>query len=157
VGRGKGQIIYQSISRVPCPCGLDLRTDCLNPGHTHELTFSCYRRGLYFNDPVVCKMMLDEIEKARRKFRFDLWAYVIMPNYILRRFLIYLSRQYNLNRLYKPFRLHPAEEHAASECLAAIVRRIKGNLMVSHGNKSIHEGTHQPAMQVIHCDENLSF
>jgi hypothetical protein len=44
------------------------------PKGTHELTFSCYRREPYFNDPVGCKMLLEEIENTRQAFHFDVWA-----------------------------------------------------------------------------------
>lgn len=52
------------------------------PGHAHELTFSCYRREPYFNDPAACHILLREIENARQAFNVDLWAYVIMPNHV---------------------------------------------------------------------------
>jgi hypothetical protein len=36
-----------------------------NPGHARELAFSCFHSEPYLNDPVVCKILFDEIEKAR--------------------------------------------------------------------------------------------
>jgi putative transposase len=52
------------------------------PGHAHELTSSCYCQKPYLNDSRVCKILMEEIESARRLYDFDLWAYVIMPNHV---------------------------------------------------------------------------
>jgi putative transposase len=76
------------------------------PGHAHELTFSCYRREPYFNDPVVNKMLLEEIENSRQAFNFDLWAYVIMPNHV---HLLFWPKNHNYD-------------------IAEIQRRIKGRI-----------------------------
>jgi putative transposase len=51
-------------------------------GHAHELTFSCYKRFSYFKDEIACRMFLESIQKAKNKFNFKLWAYVIMPNHV---------------------------------------------------------------------------
>ncbi len=52
------------------------------PGHAHELTFSCFR-GL----PLLARdrargWLIEAIEAARRSPGFDLWAYVIMPEHV---------------------------------------------------------------------------
>jgi putative transposase len=52
------------------------------PGHAYFLTFSCYHRL-----PLLCKdrsrrWLIDAIQAARRKHRFDLWAWVIMPEHV---------------------------------------------------------------------------
>ena len=52
------------------------------PGHAHELTFSCYRRQSYFNDPKACQLFLEELDRSRNIYNFKLWAYVIMPHHI---------------------------------------------------------------------------
>lgn len=51
-------------------------------GHAHELTFSCYRRQSFFNDPVACRVFLEELERSRTIYNFKLWAYVIMPHHV---------------------------------------------------------------------------
>ncbi len=52
------------------------------PGHAHELTFSCYHRFHYLNDPICCALFIDELSQAREHFLFRLWAYVLMPNHV---------------------------------------------------------------------------
>ncbi|MCH8955769.1 transposase [candidate division KSB1 bacterium] len=52
------------------------------PGHAHELTFSCYHRFHYLNDPNCCALFIDELSQAREHFLFRLWAYVLMPNHV---------------------------------------------------------------------------
>ncbi|QDT36508.1 REP-associated tyrosine transposase [Stratiformator vulcanicus] len=52
------------------------------PGHAHELTFSCFR-GL----PLLAKdrarqWLAESIDEARQKHDFDLWAYVFMPEHV---------------------------------------------------------------------------
>lgn len=52
------------------------------PGHAHELTFSCYHRRGYFQDPAVCNIFMEELLQAKEQFQFQLWAYVIMPSHV---------------------------------------------------------------------------
>jgi putative transposase len=52
------------------------------PGHAHELTFSTYRRQPYLSDPVVCKILFENMEKSRSIYNFRLWAYVLMPHHV---------------------------------------------------------------------------
>jgi putative transposase len=51
-------------------------------GHAHELTFSTYRRRPFLNEPYSRKLLLQSISKARAKWKFQLWAYVIMPEHV---------------------------------------------------------------------------
>ncbi len=51
-------------------------------GHAHELTFSCYHRFHYLNDPICCALFVDELSHAREHFLFRLWAYILMPNHV---------------------------------------------------------------------------
>ncbi len=51
-------------------------------GHLHFLTFSCYRRPTYLDDDpsrLCCEHLL---EQCRRKHRFDIHGYVLMPNHV---------------------------------------------------------------------------
>jgi putative transposase len=48
------------------------------PGHAHELTFSCYRRFPFFSRDRVCQW----IEEARTSLDFDVWAWVFMPDHV---------------------------------------------------------------------------
>jgi putative transposase len=68
------------------------------PGHAHELTFSCYRRQMFFNDSVVCQMFLDELDKSQIIYNFKLLAYVLMPHHV--HLLIWpLDHNYDIGRI----------------------------------------------------------
>ncbi len=46
----------------------------------HELTFSCYRRADYLTEEKACEIFIEELDKSRGIYSFNLWAYVLMPN-----------------------------------------------------------------------------
>ena len=51
------------------------------PGQARELTFSCYHGYQFLNRDRTRMWFLEELESARRKWPFDLWAYVLMPEH----------------------------------------------------------------------------
>lgn len=52
------------------------------PGHAHELTFSCYH-GFRFLEKDRCRnWLIDAIDRAREELEFDVWAYVFMPEHV---------------------------------------------------------------------------
>jgi putative transposase len=51
-------------------------------GQPRELTFSCYRRIPFFSRERTCEWFRQALEKARAKFGFQLWAYVLMPDHV---------------------------------------------------------------------------
>jgi putative transposase len=52
------------------------------PGDAHELTFSCYRRLPLLSRDRTRGWVVEAIDRARGQERFDLWAYVIMPEHV---------------------------------------------------------------------------
>ena len=52
------------------------------PHHAHALTFSTYRRRPHLMLPGAAEVVLERIDKARRKLRFEVWAYVVMPEHV---------------------------------------------------------------------------
>jgi putative transposase len=52
------------------------------PGHAHELTFSCYKGFKFLQADRTRKWLAEAIEEARTKLNFDLWAYVLMPEHV---------------------------------------------------------------------------
>ena len=52
------------------------------PGQARELTFSCYRGFPLLNHDRTRIWFLDELDAARRRWQFDLWAYVLMPEHV---------------------------------------------------------------------------
>ncbi|MBN2029441.1 transposase [bacterium] len=51
-------------------------------GHAHELTFSCYYQYDYLKNPLCCRLFMNELSTARIKYKFYLWAYVLMPTHV---------------------------------------------------------------------------
>jgi putative transposase len=51
------------------------------PGHAHELTFSCYKRLPMLRAERTCRWLLDSVDRARRALDFSVWAYVLMPEH----------------------------------------------------------------------------
>jgi putative transposase len=52
-----------------------------DPGHAHELTFTCYRGQPFLSKDRSRRWLVDAVELARNKHVFHLWAYVIMPEH----------------------------------------------------------------------------
>ncbi len=52
------------------------------PGHAHELTFSCYRGYRFLGAERTCKWLAQAIEQARARQHFALWAFVFMPEHV---------------------------------------------------------------------------
>ena len=53
------------------------------PGHAHELTFSCYHGFKFLQAERTCNWLADAIEDARNALHFELWAYVFMPEHLV--------------------------------------------------------------------------
>ena len=51
-------------------------------GHAHELTFSTYRRLKIFDNPQSAQLFLHALAKAKEIHRFELWAFVVMPEHV---------------------------------------------------------------------------
>ena len=59
-----------------------MRRPAINePGHAHELTFTCYRRFEFLKAERTCAWLAEAIEQARREQDFALWAYVFMMDH----------------------------------------------------------------------------
>jgi len=48
----------------------------------HFLTFSCYRRQPLFRNQVYCDLFLRILDRVRRRYRFVVLGYVVMPEHI---------------------------------------------------------------------------
>jgi putative transposase len=51
-------------------------------GHAHELTFTCYQGYQFLKAEQTCQWLADAINASRAKLRYDLWAFVIMPEHV---------------------------------------------------------------------------
>ncbi|MBU0518202.1 transposase [bacterium] len=69
-----------------------------DPGHAHELTFSCFQNQPFLNTDLQCEWLLEAVEKARIGHRFHIWAWVFMPNHV--HLLIYPTKPvYDIGRI----------------------------------------------------------
>ena len=70
------------------------------PGHSHELTFSCYHNQPFLANPEYCDEVIRAIKLAKLKHQFDLWAYVLMPEHV--HILIYpRTPEYSIPKILK--------------------------------------------------------
>jgi putative transposase len=51
-------------------------------GFAHSLTFSCFRRQPFLTKDRSRQWLVDAIDRAREKHRFQVWAYVVMPEHV---------------------------------------------------------------------------
>jgi len=86
------------------------------PGHAHELTFSCYQRLPLLSKDRTRQWFLDALEQARGLHCFDLWAYVVMPEHA-HVLLIPRSNVYDISSILKSIKQPVARR--ATEFLAA--------------------------------------
>lgn len=52
------------------------------PGHAHELSFSCYRKYPFLKAERTCLWLSDAIQSVRTRLDFALWAFVFMPDHV---------------------------------------------------------------------------
>jgi putative transposase len=52
------------------------------PGHVHELTFSCYQRQPLLTNDLWRRMLLAAIERAVKVHKYRLGAFVLMPEHV---------------------------------------------------------------------------
>ena len=53
-----------------------------DPGHAHELTFSCYRGYPFLKATRVCQWLVEAIQSASVRLGTDIWAFVFMPEHV---------------------------------------------------------------------------
>ena len=58
------------------------RPNVNEPGHAHELTFSCFQGFPFLKSESTCQWLAEAIDEARAKHDFALWAYVFMPGHV---------------------------------------------------------------------------
>ena len=63
----------------PMPTGL---RRIHNRGDTHFITFSCFDRRQYLNNPASRNLVEDALERTRKRYDFIVFGYVIMPEHV---------------------------------------------------------------------------
>jgi len=68
------------------------------PGHAHELTFSCFHGLQLLGKDRTCQWFVEAMRRARRELDLSLWACVIMPEHVQ---LLFYPRQakYQVSRV----------------------------------------------------------
>jgi putative transposase len=65
---------------------------------------SCFQRRSFLSRPRSCQWLIDGIERSRTKHRFDLWAYVVMPEHV--HLLIWPTEtKYSISRILETIKL----------------------------------------------------
>ena len=60
-----------------------MRRPAMNePGHAHELTFTCFHSYPFLRAERTCEWLADTVNAARKELDFQLWAYVFMPEQV---------------------------------------------------------------------------
>ncbi|MBW7989428.1 MAG: hypothetical protein FVQ84_05335 [Planctomycetes bacterium] len=78
-------------------------------GHAHELTFSCYRNQNFLLAERMCQWLIKSIERARKKHKFSLWAFVFMPDHV--HLLINpIDGEYNISNILKDIKTDTARK-----------------------------------------------
>ena len=52
-----------------------------DPGHAHELTFSCFKHQQFLLGDHARQWLANAINLARNRYAIHIWAYVIMPEH----------------------------------------------------------------------------
>jgi putative transposase len=53
-----------------------------DPGHAHELTFTCFKNQPFLAKDRARSWLAEAIALARRKHSFHVWSYVFMPEHV---------------------------------------------------------------------------
>ncbi len=53
-----------------------------DPGHAHELTFSCYKGLPLLGRDRTRQWFIEALDRARTKHSLEMWAFVIMPEHV---------------------------------------------------------------------------
>ncbi len=51
-------------------------------GHDHAINFSCYDHLPYLTSPESRDLFESSLEQTRKKYAFDIYAYVVMPDHV---------------------------------------------------------------------------
>ncbi|MCF6283957.1 MAG: transposase [Candidatus Hydrogenedentes bacterium] len=70
------------------------------PGEAHELTFTCFKYQKFLTKDRTRQYVIDSLNRSRKKYAFDIWAYVIMPEHI--HLLIFpTEEEYDVSKILK--------------------------------------------------------
>jgi putative transposase len=91
-------------------------------GNAHELTFSCYCNRPFLKYDITRGFLIDSIIRAKALHKFDIWAYVIMPEHV--HLLIWpKSEEY-----YIPKILQSIKQSSAKKAISYLQHNKPGNM-----------------------------
>ncbi len=103
-------------------------------GHAHFLTFSCYRRRQLLTDDAVRLFFVQNLDAARIKDGFKIWAYVMMPEHV--HLLIHSSQGYNIPEILRHIK-EPFTKQVVTHWRKTDPARLR-QLRVRFGQRDIH-------------------
>jgi len=104
------------------------------PCHAHFLTFSCYQQLPLLSRKRTRLWLIEAIIKAKEKYKYALWAYVIMPEHV--HLLVYpMIEKYNISSFLKTLKQSVARKakHYLKESNPAWLKK----LTVKRGSKNV--------------------
>ena len=106
-----------------------------DPGHAHELTFSCFRRIKLLSKDRSCAWLAQAIAIACRELNYQLWAYVLMPEHV-HLIVRALEPEYDTSQLLK--RIKEPVSRKAVQFLKHEAPDWLSRLCVRHGDRREH-------------------
>ena len=104
------------------------------PCHAHFLTFSCYQQLPLLSRKRTRLWLIEAIIKAKEKYKYALWAYVIMPEHV--HLLVYpMNDKYNISLFLKT--LKQAVARKAKHYLKKDNPTWLNKLTVKRGSKNV--------------------
>jgi putative transposase len=119
------------------------------PGHCHELTFSCYKRMPLLTNDVWRAMLCESIERAAKRHGYGTIAFVLMPEHVY--LLVYPNEKAaNVDELLKAIKR--PYSYRIKQLLAKSNRRLLERLTIQQrpGTKTFRYWQEGPG-----CDRNL--
>jgi len=109
---------WSSVIKAGQPVDEQHRKTCVRfneRGHAHALTFSCDGGEPLLQSRAACDLLIVALAAARRRHRFDIWAYVIMPEHV--HLLVWPKEQsYSISRILLGIK-RPVSYHARQQGL----------------------------------------
>ncbi|MDP8207137.1 MAG: transposase [Candidatus Electryonea clarkiae] len=102
-----------------------------DPSTAHYITFSCNQRRNLFLDDFLFNEFIKSLDASRARHRFEIWAYVIMPNHV--HLLLWLLESVTISQVLKgikqPF------SHRALKHMKLHYSNLYANLEIIRKNK----------------------
>ena len=102
-------------------------------GHAHFITFSTAGKKWLFRSPTLYQLFIEHLDRARSQHRFQLLAYVVMPNHV--HLLIFPDGMKSISGILRTIKRPFA--YRALRLLQQIDADLVTSLNVTHGNRTM--------------------